>query len=342
MIKYSHAIVDGKPIHIEDVTEELRASKKFYCTIPDCNQPMAAHLKGNRAKHFQHINYTEHPYESYLHETAKQILKENYLRRLSSKKPFFIRYEVIHKCNRHFDSTKINCDMGVGYSEFDLIKYFDSIEVEKRNSQFYPDLRIFNKKTNEHIYFEIVVTSISSQKKIYSNNRIIEFKIENEDDLELPKKDVLSVSHDKVFFYNFKKKVVEGDFCKENEMGCRNLFEFFYLYKNGKFRFEIENLENISLYLTGVYDQLIFYNIEPYQYDIDDKNRGLKIENLLDLAKQKNYTIKSSSQCRYVGENYKNEEDRPLFCKFLREPVDYPRAGSCEYFRKEQRPTIKR
>src|SRR5690606_3664910 len=99
MIKYSWAKYNDKPIHISDVTLEMRKNGSFLNIIT--NEKMTAYLEGKFKPHFHHLNKTNFSNETYLHEVAKEVFKEAYLNSIENKIPFYLEYPINAKCDKH-------------------------------------------------------------------------------------------------------------------------------------------------------------------------------------------------------------------------------------------------
>lgn len=77
MIKYSWARYKDRPIHISDITIEMRNEDKFFNL--QTGKRMTPYLNGKFQKHFHHLENSPHDNETYLHETAKAVLHDTYV-----------------------------------------------------------------------------------------------------------------------------------------------------------------------------------------------------------------------------------------------------------------------
>ncbi len=334
MIKYSYALINGKPIHIDEVTEEIRKNSKFYCLDESCeSREMAAHILGSRKRHFQHIHYTEHSNESYLHSTAKKVLKSSFEKAIRAKEPFILVHYVNKACIRLRKHTGLSCDFGITFEETDLIKYYDEIKEEKYSGSFRPDLELISSKGLDSIFFEIKVTHGITTKKLMSGHRIVEIVITNEGDIRNLERNRLSVRQSNVSLRNFEIREKQGDYCGHREHGCSTTFEFFILYKDGKFEFCDESLDYIATCQSGIYGDPFLYEIEPFK---NSKTLGKASDfdkklHLIEKMRAKNFLIKSCNLCKYSDLDSRNSQ--LMFCKFLKKNPDLEEAQFCDYFR---------
>ena len=91
--KYPFAIDDnGKPIYIEDVTNENRRDTHYHCY--GCGAELFPVLGDVREHHFRHEKDAICDPNKYLHEYAKAEIK----RRFDEEDVFEIQYQVTHRC----------------------------------------------------------------------------------------------------------------------------------------------------------------------------------------------------------------------------------------------------
>jgi len=338
MITYQFAYADKlkQTLHINEVTEKIRQLNNFYCNV--CQQKMAAHLKNTRAKHFQHINYVEHSYETFLHKNAKKVFKESYEKCLETNTPFTLEYHEHRICNGWYKGTGIKCDLGKCINLYDLTKKFTKILEEKDINNFRPDLRFYGDQVDISIFVEIFVSHKSTDKKTNSENRIIEIKIENEEDILSLKRCRLSIRDPKIKYYNFDVKYVEGDFCCNDEKGCRKVFEYFALYDNGRYTLSEDRLSSITTIIsTGYMGNVVYHEINTDREDTFGLYRKItrnkKILSILDRVKEKKLRILDCNLCRYHALNNRKSIDKEIFCKFRKIQIRSDEAFDCEYFR---------
>jgi hypothetical protein len=334
MIKYSWARYKDRPIHISDITIEMRSEGKFFHL--QTGERMTAYLNGNFQRHFHHIEYSPHDNETYLHETAKEVFYDTYLNCLNKGLPFQIEFWKEAKCNQHFKKTGITCQLNDILDTYDLTQKFKEIKVERKFDEFKPDIQLLSvdgEKVKEVIFIEIFVTHRSTDKKINKGNRIIEIKIRNEDDILMLRSSKLSASNDHLTFYNFKKVIQVIDYCSPNEKGCRTFTNTFILYKSGAYVFVSDTLENTLCLIASEEDRISkidFKAFDNYYEGLPDKE---KREKYVDRLINRGVNIKDCRYCRYQGNNVRNGINLRLFCKFLKKDVEYSTAWDCKYYR---------
>lgn len=333
MIKYSWAKYNDKPIHISDVTLEMRKNGSFLNIIT--NEKMTAYLEGKFKPHFHHLNKTNFSNETYLHEVAKDVFKDAYLNSIENKIPFYLEYPINAECDKHFKQTNIICELGTKTETYDLTQTFDKLKVEKGFDEFVPDIQLLStKKPTEIIFIEIEVTHKSTQKKLNSGNKIIEIKIENDSDIINLKNNILSFNKDNTKFYNFKLPTITKDFCSQTKKGCRESRKVFVLNKNGSYEFLDYYLESILGEIYSNSDNIKFVDYDLERFYQKGKSES---ENQIEYLKRKGIQIRECELCRYVGYSRKkiNKKDvrLSLFCKFKKESTESESAINCEYFR---------
>lgn len=336
MRKYEFAYAKelGRIIHIDDVTEDMRSQTQFFCNLSDCNGKMAAHISGKRIKHFQHIKHVEHDYETYLHETAKNVFMEMYKNCLLKNIPFTMEFYENRICNAYYIETKIKCQLGKQKNTFDLTKRYTHIEMEKDHNGFRPDLIIYNPKTNDYIFIEIFVTHECESKKLDSGIRIIEIKIENEDDIRSLEKCYLSLNNSKIKFHNFKLITVENDFCKDRNKGCMCFYDIYVLLKSGNFFFDFGRLNEILIKLRYEYiDVQEFYiKYHPTHNGATLLSLKSKIRDFAYILSQKGILLKDCYLCKNHSPTERESHREWLFCREKMKPFKPDQALTCQSF----------
>lgn len=334
MVKYDWAILNGKPIHINSVTEELRDKSTFLCIDEDCEKPaMAAHLKGKREKHFQHINYCHHDPESHLHLTGKMVLKSIIENCLSLKRPYILEYPIKRYCSRWEKVSGITCELGIGHEETNLLQFYDSVKMEKKSDSFRPDIELISSKGYDSLFIEIKVSHGVSDKKIESGKKIIEISFEKERDIKFFEKAKISINDPNVYFFNFEIQNRISDFCTHSNKGCRNYCEVFLIFDDGNYQYSHEILESFCYDLVSYFRNVKHFEINSNWLDFQERKQSdFKKELLLiEKATNKGYHIKSCSSCKYSAVHFTKEK---VFCKFLKFHPQLNEANNCKYYRK--------
>lgn len=314
----------------------MRNEDEFYNLLT--GKRMTAYLNGKFQKHFHHLEYTPHDNESYLHETAKEVFEDTYSNCLKTGQPFYLEFYKAVECRNHYKQTGVICSLGDKLETFDLTREFKVIKVEKKFDELKPDIQLISLKDNkdkEVIFIEIYVTHKSTEKKINKGQRIIEIKINSEDDILRLRRTKLSVIDKKSTFFNFKKTLMTMDFCSQHERGCREFIDTFILHKNGSYAFLNETLENTLSHVAGEENKIskVFYKpFDKFDEQLTDLEKKQKfVQSLV----EQNYKLKDCGYCRYVGDKMIKGKKVGLFCKFLTKRVENNTAWDCEYYRKK-------
>lgn len=334
MVKYQYAKDEKeKLIDINSLNENNRDKSKFFCV--GCGNELIARLGKIKVHHFAHKKVVTCSGETYLHLLGKQLFFDNYNDCLENQKPFIIEIYKKKYCNHYEKEFGLNCKFPKIATQFDLIKYFDKISLETKEGSFIADIMLTSKSGKDKIFVEIAVTHLSTEQKLNSNYRIIEIKIENEDDFEPIKRKYLSVKDSKVKFKNFKINELITSLCNGN---CEKDHNFFTLDKEGRCLLKQKNLKQIKNLLSANKEDIIKYEIAKdngYNYSDIFKN-GVA------TYAQQNLEVKNCFICRYHAENnswqyFEDTTSVPIFCKFLKIKCNSNKAVSCEYFKLEKK-----
>ena len=212
MVRYQFARdLEGQIIHIQNL--ERGSVKKSTYKCLSCGNELIAKIGHIKERHFAHKAQHACSGETYLHQLGKKLFETEYLHCLSAGLPFSIEYVEEKLCNYKESKFKVCCDLGNEKKQFDLTKYFNQILVEHNFDEFRPDIMLLSSKTQEKIFIEIAVTHLSTAKKLESNIRLIEIKVEDEKDLGS-----ISTHHIKpswnVTFNNFKSHIIKQQHCQ--------------------------------------------------------------------------------------------------------------------------------
>ncbi len=331
IIKYRFAYNYQKElIDVQTLSKEHKlATDNFKCL--SCEHEMVAVLGEKRIKHFRHKVITEincSP-ETYLHKIAKIKFYETYLNCLNLNKPFNIKIFMSRECNFYEDDFLLTCELEPQKMTFDLTKHFKKISIESREQSFIPDI-LLETEQGEKMFFEVAVTHISSQEKINSSYRIIEFMVSSEQDIEIIESCLLEES-ETIKFFNFKNKLIKGlcqgkcnygiiPYAKESL-----LYHAFIVDKNGKSRFAHEELDKINqLQQNSLYFE---YVCDGEEIDLSSLYKEKVVKSYQDGVKIKNCFL-----CRYHGINYSFKIKGSIFCKFLKNTGSSNMAVDCQYF----------
>ena len=240
--KYQHFALDesGHIINIHDVQNR---NKHFCC--PYCKHEMITKMGKIRDWHFAHKHIDDEcDYNHYLHSIA-EFLIYGWLSKSSSIQ---VIVKTIERCE-HYYTCKLKddnyCSKNIYLPPIDIVKWIDNWSIEKtfsKNGHEYRADILGNNKYHENnpIFIEICVTHPCEKEKIESGIKIIEFKIETEDD-------ILNIINspikegDKTKFYNFKPKELPGQWDNYS-----NSIKRFILYNSGKAYMESTDCHNLN------------------------------------------------------------------------------------------------
>jgi hypothetical protein len=203
-IKYKYAVdSSGKIVNINTINRDFCQNEKYLCI--DCGQELIPKLGNIRIHHLSHkYDVYSCSKESYLHKLGKKLFYEIYLQCLNAKEPFFIITPIIVACKYKKISNTQTCMAEVG--KIDLTTFFTNIECEKEYDGFRPDLTLLN--NNEKIFIEIVNTHYSDEKKVNSNNRIIEIDVKDESSIDSICDKILTNNNRNIHFINFNIPII--------------------------------------------------------------------------------------------------------------------------------------
>ena len=256
--QYQHYALDvnNNLINVKD-TIDLE-DQKYYC--PHCHNEMITRRGNIRQWHFAHKT-DKCSYDKYLHSIAEIMIMDWFNR----SENIFLSLEHGLKCNA-FDSCLFYNSMYCQAKEkrqYDLKKYYSKCIHEIKYEGYIADLYCENNiKPNSPIFIEIFVTHKCSQDKINSGIRIIELKIESEEDIINILNSNKLEEGEKVKLYNFKPKEFFVDYFKQD-------FQKYILYPSLKSYVNRNhfNCRNYAKYRRGIYEISL-----PYDDCIPDFN----------------------------------------------------------------------
>ncbi|WP_018128266.1 competence protein CoiA family protein [Balneola vulgaris] len=327
MIQYSFAKdSEGRIVKVTSLERNIKLDT-YYCV--NCGNELIARLGEIRRKHFAHKEQIDCSYETYLHKLSKTVFYRLYRSCLKKNRPFILEYSEKQICKHFQDDFNITCDLGQQVQDFDLTSYFTEIELEKRDRNLIPDVRIFNEKTGESIYVEIAVTHKSEENKVNSGNRILEFLVNEESDLKLFTSKRIELENEKIIRHNFSKSEPQEIDCDGN---CPTSKDIFQVFKSGKSILTDTKLKKLKRHLKN--DVISDFKIVDLENNYENYTY---VQNVV-RAHEKETEIKNCFLCRYHAKNkdYHTKRIRPIFCKFLKETFPSNQAVDCEYYRPDE------
>lgn len=235
---------------LTEINDAQKSNEDFFC--PHCGCKMLKKCGKIRRWHFAHDwrNATEEQknctYESYLHAYAKIRFKDWF----ENSEQIIVAYSQTLICSNYNickwkDFRKEDQCKKEETKRFNIKEKLNKCAVEKEvninGNRFRPDLLWYNENNPQTcIFIEIKVTHECTDKKKDSNNRIIEFDICSEEDVERIISDDITES-DTVHFYGFKtEKVID-----KKQFNPIDLYKF-QLFESGKGRISLWNCHNAS------------------------------------------------------------------------------------------------
>lgn len=216
--KYPYAIDDnGKPIYIDSVTNENRRDTHYHCY--GCGAELYPVLCTKKESHFRHEKDAICDPDKYLHEYAKARLKE----RFDNSETFEIQYYVTYRC-KNISTCKFaqygwkECERKE-LKKVNLKEYYDTCTPEKGYYQelsdgrkkYIADLILTNSKEAKipALCIEVWVTHECTEDKKQNGGRIIEIKVESEEDANRPLVETDRFAEKPIRVYNFSNCLKE-------------------------------------------------------------------------------------------------------------------------------------
>lgn len=233
----------GTLVHVDNVPN----GKACMCVCPACKGLLLARNNGKqKIHHFAHQPGVDCPtaYETSLHLVAKDKIQKAFY----ESAIFNITFNYKSCCKNLPNCKYVSYDSCTEESVkiFNLKDFYDTCEQEIKYSDINrrSDLKFSSSKfpDRDPIYIEIYVTHASDSEKLHSGNKIIEIKIDSEEEIEdLIRNGIVEdcsceetpyKNHvPKVSFWGFKNK----DYNLEN-LSTEIEFSRYILYKSGKYQ----------------------------------------------------------------------------------------------------------
>jgi hypothetical protein len=333
MIKYKYAYNSEGLIDIEDIDRDNRS---VYTCI-SCNKELIPKLGKKNKHHFAHKHIDVFcNSETYLHILAKKTFMNIFNKCIYEKQPFYIELEQNEICTHYESVLKQTCEFIIP-KKYDLTYYFDEAIEETYEENYKPDIMLLNKKSNKKLFIEFVVTHYSSEEKKNSKYRIIEIKIDDENDITNLYNRILTPANAKISFLNFNTKL-KGDYCNGN---CKKEYIYVTLDSTGRVMLRSGwNLKKISNYCSNncIKKSLIYDDTQSFSdYGILSDYGTIFKKFVASCAKEKLF-VKNCFIYRYHAKNNWDEEcisGMPIFCKYFKKQNNSNVAVDCEIYKRE-------
>lgn len=210
VIQFSYALDEsGKVIHINDVPMAYAERGRYYSI--DAGDEMIARKGKKVAWHFAHKDGRPGALETYLHQLGKMTFKQAF----EESEHFTLTLQTPYPCPQ-IDNCPIIDEACTPYKDYpyDLKNYYERCELEKRitvnGHDYVADVCLIPKNdSSEYLVVEIQVTHASTREKLKSGLRIVEIRIEKENDVVCFYKHNLH-ERDGVKFYGFHPRLPRG------------------------------------------------------------------------------------------------------------------------------------
>lgn len=325
-------------VHIDEVSNGLACD----CYCPSCRERLVARNGGvKRIHHFAHASGVdcESAYETMLHQLAKLRVQEAFL----SKDIFNVSFEYRSYCPQVNTCAFVkygNCYKAT-HKKINLKNFYDSCEQELQYNSINrrSDLKIFSSKNPQlaPIYIEFFVTHASDVSKLHNGSKIIEVKIESENDIqrivdngfiESCKRDsralevIESGNESKTIFWGFKSEDYNAaNITQEIE------FSRYILYASGKSQCYQDT--SLCKNLSKVREQSLL-EICIHTFD------ALGIYEMVKYQGYKRFGIKNCLYCKNYVDSYNSSGKLCRLYKHLGlnrlEQHDTAKAKKCPYF----------
>lgn len=314
-IRYAY---DGGIVDVYDLSPHDRKVKGTY-TCLSCQNTLVPRLGDVRAWHFAHAIEVDCNYETYLHQAGKALFAVTYKRCMEEGAPFILKRPGSIVCSNPPGVFAHNPCKDVQNKDFPLTRYFNQIDIEKGVDGLIADVLLSSDRHEEKILVEIAVSHHCEPEKIASKNRIIEYTIKEEADLDKLRLPVADTYDPSVTVYNFIMKESRVDLCGGQ---CDRHVSLFLVHASGK---------SIRLYLEFSKVDAIVAAPTVIHHQVDkDVGDGDRYKELVRESFFSGIGIKSCYLCRYHGAKTRKAL---VFCKSLKKEVGTHEAVSCSHYR---------
>ncbi len=250
-VLFGYALLDNtrQVVGIGEIDRSFTRMHKFYC--PHCHKEMYATLGEIRQRHFRHKG-DKCQYSKYLHDLAEHVFLEEYTKCLKEGLPFNFEFSIPRPCNeacvlkQHAD-----CKEHYFHRKVDLTKEYTRISLETRveidERYRRPDI-LLESLDGKQLWVEIWVSHETEVDK-RKDGRIIEIKIESEEDLEMIRRHNIVLSQGRgqiIRVFNIDADVADSLFLDDERLVCGYPCEKYFCLEFGTFEPKVEVIDYIK------------------------------------------------------------------------------------------------
>ena len=355
-VKYLYAMHDGALVHADDVRfRKPEYESEFTCV--GCGHAMIARTDGDqRRPHFAHSENHSCSGETYLHQAAKRRFVEVFNRCVAQDEPLTIQLWHETQCpgrpNPFYSGCVLSSLRGHESKLFshDLTKHYRIAGEEQVVGKFRADVLLQHRtKDAGRILIEFACTHQSTEEKIRSGERIIEFQIADEDSFSLFEQ-VLQADHPDptdsgqlgtsgVAFYGFRPDTRK---ISQDDCGCEEMvYRMVILFKSGKLCPKTGTMEDLcrefSSYCDAIDTWRMYFGSE-HRYTYSYIKKPNYTETPEDTFKRAAWDIRRSGKpiqnCVLCQHRRKDKyRGRKLYCAAREQAFDNTNEGAaCREF----------
>lgn len=318
---------DGAIVKIGEINPKDRYSLGPY-NCPGCGSELVPALGKIRAHHFKHKLGRDPSCsnETYLHHLAKHVLRDALQKAIDRKAPYYLTTTVPRICDYYKKDLEIVCTESSILNNLDLTRWFDTAEVEKEAGGYIADVLLSSKERVDYkLLLEIEVTHPCEPEKIASGQRIVEIKIENEDDIDKLRHGI-DLRRSGTLAYNFKDPKALNQRCDEP---CDIQGSAFFVFKSGKTLILNDSIDKIiqtRSRQSTVYFQFLGLGAEFAPWDYTQ----IYFEESVKAAYKHNVPVKSCLLCQKGG---LGKYEEAIFCFEKSIETKISTAAECKFYK---------
>lgn len=310
------------------------AGIEFFCL--GCDQRLLPKVNGTvLSPHFAHRQGASCSPETYLHRLGKEVFAEVYTKCLETGDPFEIELSHPLVCRRFEGFVGSACVMKDRrhIKTHDLTPLYNQVQIEKRDGQFIPDLLLTSDAApSRRIYVEIAVTHFLSKKKEHSGEKVIEIPLESEDDLERIRSRKLTPRTAR--FVNF---ATESQSLVDADCTCASLPGYaFIVYDSGKCVLDKSTIDGLASKRQKNSNCIKYFRIlDNHRLSTQEglPPPGPTFRQAVVQAHKDGFAFRNCYLCKYQGDNYAGDPERPVFCKTHKKACGSNEAVNCDRYR---------